>query len=74
MGQREPLRLDERETISRELSLGHTPRYIAKILGRHHSTSYDEIGRNGGAANYRAVEAQRRAETNRARPKPRSTG
>lgn len=71
MGRREPLRLDERETISRELSQGHTPRYIGKILGRHHSTIYDEIGRNGGTANYRAVDAQRRAEANRARPKGR---
>jgi IS30 family transposase len=71
MGGREPLRLDEREIISRELSLGHSPRYIGKILGRHHSTIYDEIGRNGGAVSYRAVDAQRRAEENRTRPKGR---
>jgi IS30 family transposase len=71
MGRREPLRLDEREIISRELSRGHSPRYIGEILGRHHSTIYDEIGRNGGAANYRAVDAQRRAEANRARHKGR---
>jgi IS30 family transposase len=71
MGQREPLRLEEREIISRELGLGHSPRYIGKILGRHHSTIYDEIGRNGGAADYRAVDAQRRAEANRTRPKGR---
>ncbi|HZC02620.1 MAG TPA: IS30 family transposase [Gammaproteobacteria bacterium] len=71
MGGREPLRLDERETISRELSLGHSPRYIGKVLGRHHSTIYDEIDRNGKAVNYRAVDAQRRAEENRARPKER---
>jgi IS30 family transposase len=71
MGRWEPLRLDEREVISRELSQGHSARYIGRILGRHHSTIYDEIGRNGGAVNYRAVDAQRRAEVNRARPKRR---
>jgi IS30 family transposase len=71
MGGREPLRLDEREIISRELSRGHNPRHIGKILGRHHSTIYDEISRNGGPANYRAVDAQRRTEENRARPKER---
>jgi IS30 family transposase len=41
------------------------------LLGRHHSTVYDEIGRNGGVVGYRAVDAQRRAEVNRARPKDR---
>ena len=71
MGRRELLRLDEREVISRELSRGHSPRYIGRILGRHHSTIYDEIGRNGGAMNYRAVDAQQRAEANRARPRRR---
>jgi transposase, IS30 family len=71
MGQREPLRFDEREIISRELSQGHKPRHIGKVLGRHHSTIYDEISRNGGAANYRAVDAQRQAEANRVRPKSR---
>lgn len=71
MGQRELLRFEEREIISRELGQGHKPRYIAGLLGRHHSTVYDEIGRNGGVAGYRAVDAQRRAEVNRARPKDR---
>ena len=71
MGRREPLRFEEREIISRELSRGRKARYIGKLLGRHHSTIYDEIDRNGGAANYRAVDAQRRAEDNRARPKDR---
>ena len=71
MGRREPLRFDEREIISRELSRGSNPRNISKILGRHHSTIYDEIDRNGGVANYRAVDAQRQAEANRARPKGR---
>ena len=71
MGRREPLRIEEREIISRELSRGRKARYIGKLLGRHHSTIYDEIDRNGGAASYRAVDAQRRAEDNRARPKDR---
>ena len=71
MGGRAQLRWDEREIISRELSRGHNPRHIGKILGRHHSTIYDEISRNGGSANYRAGDAQRRAEENRARPKGR---
>jgi IS30 family transposase len=71
MGRREPLRIDEREIISRELSQGRNARYIGRLLGRHHSTIYDEIDRNGGATSYRAVDAQRRAEDNRARPKDR---
>lgn len=71
MGRRELLRVDERETISRELSQGRGPRHIGKLLGRHHSTIYDEINRNGGARDYRAIEAQGRADANRARPKER---
>jgi transposase, IS30 family len=71
MGQRELLRFEEREIISRELSQGQKPRHIAELLGRHHSTIYDEIERNGGGSNYRAVDAQRRAELNRTRPKER---
>jgi IS30 family transposase len=71
MGRRELLRFEEREIISRELSQGQKPRHIAKLLGRHHSTIYDEIERNGGASDYRAVDAQRRAELNRPRPKER---
>ena len=71
LSRREPLRLEEREIISRELSQGHKARYIGTLLGRHHSTVYDEIDRNGGPTSYRAVDAQRRAEENRARPKDR---
>ncbi|MGH3977912.1 MAG: helix-turn-helix domain-containing protein [Pseudonocardiaceae bacterium] len=71
MSRREPLRFEEREIIFRELSRGRKARYIGKLLGRHHSTIYDEIDRNGGATNYRALDAQRRAEDNRARPKDR---
>lgn len=71
MGQREPLQFEEREIISRELSQGRKPRYIAQLLGRHHSTIYDEINRNGGTRDYRAIDAQGRADANRARPKKR---
>jgi transposase, IS30 family len=73
MGKREPLRFEEREIISRELS--RTPecptRFIGKLLGRHHSTIAREIDRNGGAKGYRAVDAQARAEALLPRPKPR---
>jgi IS30 family transposase len=67
----EPLCAQERETISRELSRGHSARHIGKQLGRHHSTIANEINRNGGAANYRALAAQERYESLKARPKER---
>jgi transposase, IS30 family len=66
-----PLQIEEREIISRELCRNNKPREIAKLLGRHHSTIYEEINRNGGKENYRAVDAQLRADANRARPKER---
>ena len=73
MSKFEPLRFEEREIISREL--GRNPdcstRFIGKLLGRHHSTIAREVERNGGAKEYRAVEAQRRAEENLLRPKER---
>jgi transposase, IS30 family len=69
MSRHEPLRLEEREIISQELSRERSARFIAKTLGRHHSTIAREIDRNGGASQYRAVEAQRRAEDNLRRPK-----
>jgi transposase, IS30 family len=67
----EPLCAQEREAISRELSRGHSARRIGKQLGRHHSTIANEINRNGGAANYRALAAQERYESLKARPKER---
>jgi IS30 family transposase len=48
------LKVEEREIISRELGHGRSPRFIGRLLGRHHSTISREIGRNGGAAAYRA--------------------
>jgi IS30 family transposase len=65
----ESLCTQERETISRELSRGRSARCIGKQLGRHHSTIANEINRNGGAANYRAVAAQERYESLKVRPK-----
>lgn len=67
----EPLCVQERETISRELGRENSARFIAKLLGRHHSTIAREIERNGGATEYRAVAAQERYEAGRARPKER---
>lgn len=67
----EALKIEEREIISRELSRKQSARQIGKLLGRHHSAISREIDRNGGAVDYRAVEAQDRCERNRARPKER---
>ena len=63
--------VEEREIISRELGRNRSARYIGKLLGRHHSTVSREIDRNGGAVDYRAVEAQARWEENLVRPKER---
>ena len=64
-----PLCAEEPETISRELSRDNSARGIAKLLGRHHSTIAREISRNGGSVNYRALAAQERYESFKARPK-----
>ena len=65
------MRIEEREVISRELSRNRSARFIGALLGRHHSAVSREIDRNGGRDEYRAVDAQRRCEANRARPKER---
>jgi transposase, IS30 family len=66
------LRLEEREVISRELCRGAaSARSIGKLLGRHHSAVSREIANNGGRDGYRAVDAQRRADELRVRPKER---
>ena len=67
----EPLCAQEREMISRELSRGNSARCIGKLLGRHHGTIAREIERNGGAADYRALDAQERYESFKTRPKER---
>src|SRR4051812_5239659 len=66
-----PLCVEERETISRELSRNNSARGIAKLLGRNHGTIAREISRNGDAANYRAAAAQERYESFKVRPKER---
>ena len=71
MGLRERLTVEDREVISRELSQERSARYIAAVLGRHHSGISREIERNGGAAAYRAVDAQARCDLMCARPKER---
>lgn len=66
-----PLRFEEREIISRELCGGSSARMIGVVLGRHHSTVSREIARNGGPERYRAVDAQRRCDEGRVRPRGR---
>jgi len=63
--------VEERETISRRLAVGDSFRAIGKLLGRDHSVVSREVERNGGRSAYRAIPAQRRADEQRARPKPR---
>lgn len=63
--------IEEREVISRELSRDRSARFIGALLGRHHSAISREIDRNGGRGGYRAVDAQRRCDEHRARPKQR---
>jgi len=59
----------EREEISRGIVAGQSIRAIARTLGRAPSTVSREVGRNGGAARYRAVEADKRAWDRGRRPK-----
>lgn len=66
-----PLRMEEREGISRGLAEDVPGRLIAARLGRHYSVVNREIARNGGRAGYRAHEAQARADVLVSRPKPR---
>jgi transposase, IS30 family len=65
------LSADEREIISRELSKDQSCRTIGRLLGRNHTVISREVKRNGGREPYRAVAAQTRSSSLRARPKPR---
>lgn len=58
----------EREEISRGIAAERSARSIAADLGRAPSTVTREIARNKGRAKYRAVDANDRAQRNRARP------
>ena len=63
------LRLAEREEISRGLARGDGVCTLARRLGRAPSTISREIARNGGAAAYRAGDADRAAWARARRPK-----
>jgi IS30 family transposase len=64
--------MDQREEIS--LGLAGSPSAtwteLAARAGAHRTTVAREVGRNGGRENYRAADAQRRAEAERCRPRP----
>jgi IS30 family transposase len=63
------LTLEEREEISRGLSMDRSLRAIAKHLKRQPSTIFREVVRNGGRRRYRAVLAEEAAARRALRPK-----
>ena len=64
------LSLAEREEISRDLRARCSLRQIAVKLGRAPSSISREVRRHGGRSLYRALQADARAWTRAARPKP----
>lgn len=64
-----PLTALEREEVRAAIERGDTDSGIGELLGRHRCTINTEINRNGGRGSYCAVAAQRRAATERKRPK-----
>lgn len=56
------LTVDEREEVRAALERGESLPVIAQRLGRHRSTIWREVDRNGGRNAYRAFGAQRRAD------------
>jgi IS30 family transposase len=64
-----PLTVLEREEIRAAIERGDTDGCVGALLGRHRCTINTEINRNGGRGTYCAVAAQRRADTQRKRPK-----
>lgn len=60
---------EEREEIRVGLAAKQTYVAIAAGLGRHRGTIGEEVKRNGGRKRYCAVDAQKRADKQRARPK-----
>src|SRR5680860_564116 len=65
----EPLTAHEREEIRAGIEREETLTAIAERLGRNRTTVSREVNRNGGRDRYRACDAGRRAELQRARPK-----
>ena len=63
------LSLEDREEISRGLSVKESFASIARCLGRPTSTVSREVKRNGGRGNYRAVRADRATWERAKRPK-----
>ena len=63
------LTLAEREEISRGIAAENSIREMARALARAPSTVSREVGRNGGCAGYRAVEADKSAWNRGKRPK-----
>src|ERR1051326_1726756 len=63
------LTMGEREEIAVGRAAGQSVAVIAAALGRPRCTIYRELGRNSGAAGYRATIAQRRTDQRRRRPK-----
>jgi len=64
-----PLTAHEREQIGRAIEREDKDPVIAACLGRDRCTINLEINRNGGRSRYCAVDAQRRADEKRKRPK-----
>lgn len=63
------LTLADREEISRGIARAESLRSIARRIGRPASTVCREIARNGGAAAYRAVDADEHSRRRALRPK-----
>ena len=60
----------EREEIRVGVTAGESGAAMAERIGRHRSTVWREIGRNGGRGHYRAAMAEVRAGQSALRPKP----
>jgi transposase len=62
---------DERDEILLGIERGESDAEIAKRLGKHRSTIWREVNRNGGRAAYRPAAADARADDMASRPRPR---